>query len=183
MQMRPEIQIQSIMKAMSDTVMPALDPDNKLAQEQAKLIMGMLALMQKQMPVQFRFDCDELARLIGFAQGMQSLGIGATDAIGPLEQDGETAKKVLAGAQSSPADVLASVKKLRSTIGSAVTQMNAAADAAGKARLKKLVLSVSREQLLRDRSLLLLQGWEPDPDKVPTIESLLGIPAQPASVG
>ncbi|SFQ33221.1 hypothetical protein [Pseudomonas borbori] len=183
MQMRPEIQIQSIMKAMSDTLMPALDPDNKLAQEQAKLIMGMLALMQKQMPVQFRFDCDELERLINFSQGMQSLGIDATDAIGPLVQDAETAKKILAGAQSSPTDVLASVKKLRSTIGAAVTQMNAAADAAGKARLKQLMLTVSREQLLRDRSLLLMQGWEPDPDKVPTIESLLGIHSVPTTAG
>lgn len=181
MQMRPEIQIQSIMKAMSDTVMPALDSDNKLAQEQAKLIMGMLALMQKQMPVQFRFDCDELARLIGFAQGVRSLEIGATDTVSPLEQDAEIAKHVLAGAKSSPADVLASVKKLRSTIGSAITEMNAAADAAGKARLKKLVLNVSREQLLRDRSLLLMQGWEPDPDAIPTIESLLGISMETTS--
>ncbi|VVQ15410.1 hypothetical protein [Pseudomonas fluorescens] len=179
MQMRPEVQIQSILKAMRDTVVPALDPNNKLAQEQAKLIMGMLALMQKQMPVQFRFDCDELERLIGFSHEMQALSIGAAEAVDALQQDGEMARKILAGAQASPAHVLGAVKKLRSTIGSAVTHLFSAADAAGQAKLKKLVLTVSREQLLRDRSLLLTQGWEPDPAKVPDIESLLDIFIEP----
>jgi hypothetical protein len=32
---------------------------------------------------------------------------------------------------------------------------------------------MSREQLLRDRSWLLMQGWEPDPKSIPAIDTLL----------
>ena len=61
----------------------------------------------------------------------------------------------------------------------AVTGAAAAAAAAGggdKAALalvESTILSLSKEQLLRDRSLMLPQGWEPDPKAVPAIEELL----------
>lgn len=180
MQMRPDIQIQSMIKAMTDTVLPALDPENKLAQEQARLILGMLALMRKQLPVQFHFDCDELERLVGLSQALRALDIEAMDE--ELLCDEAQAQNVLAGARSSPTDVLASVRHLRRAIGQRVTRLYMAADSGGRARLEDLVLSVSREQLLRDRSLLLPQGWEPEPDALPEIETLLGMGAcdQPA---
>ena len=64
MQMRPEVQIAAMIKAMKDVVIPAVAGTNKLAEEQAKLVVGMLSLMAYQLPLQFRFDRDELARLV-----------------------------------------------------------------------------------------------------------------------
>lgn len=174
MQMRPDIQIQSMIKAMTDTVLPALDPGNKLAQEQARLVLGMLALMRRQLPVQFAFDCDELQRLIALSQALRSLDVDVADEA--LRLDEVAALDVLSGAQSSPADVQASVRHLRSVIGRQVTRLYAVADDDARSRLQKLVLDCSQEQLLRDRALLVQQGWEPDPDVLPTIETLLGLP-------
>ena len=37
MQMRPLLLTQSMIKAMTDVVLPAIDPQNKLAHEQARL--------------------------------------------------------------------------------------------------------------------------------------------------
>lgn len=181
MQMRADIQIRSMIKAMKDTVLPALDPENKLAQEQARLVLGMLALMRRQLPIQFRFDCDELERLIDLSQALRALDIDPMDE----ELIGEEAHalNVLDGARSNPADVLASIRHLRCVIGQRVTRLYALADSESRARLKELVVNVSREQLLRDRSLLLQQGWEPEPDALPAIETLLGVEtanAQPA---
>ncbi|MDH0639344.1 hypothetical protein N5O88_09740 [Pseudomonas sp. GD03721] len=181
MQMRPDIQIQSMIKAMTDTVLPALDPENKLAQEQARLVLGMLALMRRQLPIQFAFDCDELQRLIELSQALRALDIEAADEA--LLQDETQALNVLAGARTSPADVLASVRHLRSVIGQRVTRLYALADGDARARLQQLVLRSTREQLQRDRALLVQQGWEPDPDALPSIETLLGLPtaaSQPA---
>lgn len=76
MQMRPQIQLQAVIKALSDVVLAAIDPDNKLAIEQGKLSIGLLALLAQQLPMQFTFDRDELARLIATA------GTLATDAQG-----------------------------------------------------------------------------------------------------
>ena len=42
MQMRPDIQIQSMIKALTDVVLPAVDADNKLAHEQTRLVIGLL---------------------------------------------------------------------------------------------------------------------------------------------
>ena len=64
MQMRPQIQLQAVIKALGDVVLPAIDPDNRLALEQGKLAIGLLTLLAQQLPVQFAFDCDELTRLI-----------------------------------------------------------------------------------------------------------------------
>ena len=40
-------------------------------------------------------------------------------------------------------------------------------------QIEQRVLEYSKQQLLRDRALVVLQGWEPDPDALPSIESLL----------
>ena len=73
MQLRPEIQITAIVKAMKDVVIPAVDADNKLATEQAQLIVGLLTLMAHQLPRLFHFDCDELQRLIACASQLEAI--------------------------------------------------------------------------------------------------------------
>lgn len=178
MQLRPQLQIQSILKAMADVVLPAVDPNNKLAQEQARLIMGTLSLMARQLPLQFRFDCDELARLVEFARELEQLaqgGKGTTAANSALAADTERASSLLNRAKAGPEEIEQAVRDLRSATGAVVTQVYRDGDAASQERVEKAVLAVSKEQLLRDRSLLLSQGWEPDPEAVPAIESLLGI--------
>lgn len=175
MHMRPDIQIQSMIKAMTDTVLPALDPGNKLAQEQTRLVLGMLALLRRQLPVQFAFDCDELQRLIALSQALRVLDVDGADEA--QRRDEMKALYVLAGAQSSPEDVLESVRHLRSLIGTQVTRLYSVVDGDARSRLQQLVLDYSEEQLLRDRALLVQQGWEPDPDALPSIETLLDLPA------
>lgn len=176
MQMRPEVQIQSMIKALTDVVLPAIDPANKLAQEQSRLVIGMLGLMARQLPLQFRFDCDELARLLRFAEDLQHhAGTGAaTDrSLARLAEQATAAKAVLARAQAGPDAVLLAVRSLREASGAVVTAAFQEADPAGRARVQESVLSMSEAQLLRDRSWLLSQGWEPDPKAIPPIESLL----------
>ena len=46
--MRYDIQIETMIKAMVDTVAPAVDPLDRLAQEQARLVIGTLMLMAEQ---------------------------------------------------------------------------------------------------------------------------------------
>ena len=173
MLMRPDIQIQSMIKALTDNIIPALPPENTPAQEQAKLMLGLLALMRTQLPLQFRFDCDELERLIGLSQTLREIDSEGMDEI-MLQSEAE-AKRVLEGARSSPADLQLSIRQLRSEIGQRITRLYPTVDSSDKARLQELIIETSREQLIRDRSLLLQQGWEPYPEALPSIESLLGI--------
>lgn len=174
MQMRPELQIQSIIKALTDVVLPAVDPQNKLAQEQARLILGTLNLMAQQLPLQFRFDCDELKRLIAFAHELQDEAAGAeTAALAELAASASAASGILERAGARPDEVSLAVRSLRAAGGAVVTAVFKDADAPTRYRVQKTVLAMSSAQLLRERSWVLMQGWEPDPKSVPAIDTLL----------
>lgn len=177
MQMRAPLQIHSLIKAMTDVVLPAVDPQNKLAQEQARLIIGMLGLMAKQLPLQFHFDCDELARLVEFSRQLQCTASGGAETRASLlavAASGAHAGALLERAKADPQEIEHAVRALRTTTGAAIAAVYRDGDAACQSRVQAAVLAMSKEQLLRDRSWLLPQGWEPAPESVPTIETLLG---------
>ena len=176
MQMRPGIQLQAVIKALSDVVLPAIDPDNKLAIEQGKLSIGLLALLSQQLPLQFQFDCDELQRLVATARelGLQAHGgPGTQSAVVALNEATLAAGRVLDAARSSPADVEAQVRALRVATGTLITEVHRDGDPACRPTIQRTVLAMSKDQLLRDRSMMLMQGWEPDPKAVPPLADLL----------
>lgn len=176
MQMRPQIQLQAVIKALSDVVLPAIDPDNKLAIEQGKLSIGLLALLAQQLPVQFAFDGDELARLIATSGALATRaqgGAATRAAVAALNETTLAAGRTLDAARSSPADLEAAVRALRTATGTLITEVHRDGDAASQAAVQAEVLAMSKDQLLRERSMLLMQGWEPDPKAVPPLAELL----------
>lgn len=176
MQLRPEIQITAIIKAMKDVVIPAVDSDNKLAVEQAQLIVGLLNLMAYQLPRLYRFDRDELKRLLDGASELATLRSRDPAIMAAARQlftCQETARRVLDRCTADPAELTDAVRDMRQATGALMSAAAKGADPATLTWIEKAVLDLSREQLLRDRSLLLPQGWEPNPAAVPDIDTLL----------
>lgn len=176
MQLRADIQIQSVLKAMRDVVLPALDPTHSLAQEQARLCMGLLDLLARQLPMQFRFDIDELGRLAGLADALVetvSAAAPGEGAVQAMQAGAQTARDVLRRAQADPAEVVDAVRALRASTSALVQAVCATPSNVAIGAVERLVFDAGREQLLRDRSWLLAQGWEPNPDAIPPIETLL----------
>lgn len=176
MQMRPEIQITSVIKAVKDVLIPAIDPNNKLAVEQAQLVIGLLSLLASQLPVQFRFDRDELARLLATAESLGQIQTGnsvVTSAMDELANSRTAAASVFERCQLDPAELVGSVRELREMVGAVISAVAGTDDIDAQLRIEKIVLEMSKAQLLRDRSLMKPQGWEPDPAALPGIEELL----------
>lgn len=176
MQMRPAIQLQAVIKALSEVVLPAIDADNKPAIEQAKLSIGLLSLLAEQLPVQFSFDCDELARLIATGRVLveSAAGGAATQTAAAALGDAlDRATATLDGARSGPAKVVGTVRRLREATGTLVTEAHADGTAEARAAIDRAVLAMSAEQLLRERALMRMQGWEPDPKAIPPLADLL----------
>lgn len=183
MQLRPEIQLKSMIKAMSDVILPAVDANNKLAVEQSQLVIGMLSLMAKQLPLQFRFDCDELERLIATARTageIRSADTGVTAALARVAAGETAAVNLLAQARIDPNTLFEAICELRAGLGEVVTTLGSTQEEANQLRIEKIILDMSKEQVLRDRALLVMQGFERDPAALPSIESLLGLDAAAA---
>ncbi len=175
MQLRPDIILTSTIKSLSDVVAPAVDPHNKLAQEQIQIAIGLLRMLAQRLPLEFRFDCDELKRLLGFAAGLQRY---ADDAVtrAPLAElaiAADVGAEILRRAQADPRAVRDAVLRLRASSGAAVDVLYREVSPPAKGEVKSLVLSHAAEQLLRDRAWVSAQGWEPHPAAVPPIEELL----------
>lgn len=176
MQLRPDVQLQSMIKSLVDTVLPAIAPDNKLALEQAQLVVATLQLMQQRLPLAYRYDCDELARLLTLAEDLGECARGGDATDGARDGLAEAARAgddVLARAKAEPDEVTAAVKVLRSTVGALVQAVFVEGDKNSCAAVRQWVLKSSGEQLKRERAWLIAQGWEPDPKALPPVEDLL----------
>lgn len=181
MQMRPQIQIKSVIKALTDVVLPAVDPGNQPAQEQARLAIGLLHLLAQQLPVQDLFDRDELHRLLDCSSRLQATargGSGTQNALAELAAVTDAAQRALGVAWTGADVILHSVRALRGATGALVTQMYRDGEAACRDRVRDIVLSMSKDQLLRERAMMLMQGWEPDPAAIPPLASLLDASAR-----
>lgn len=177
MQLRAEIQIATLMTAMTNVVIPAIDPDNRLAIEQASLVVGMLSLMAKQLPLQFRFDRDELQRLVGVADEIRNIFEGGSvheTALDQLARSRASAVETLEYCQVEPAGLVEAIRALRTDLGLLITELGENASSPHELEAAEtIIMKMSRDQLLRDRALLAPQNWETDPASLPAIETLL----------
>lgn len=174
MDLRPSLQIKTVIKALADTVLPAVDPNNKLAHEQLQLAIATLQLISQRAPLQYRYDCQDLARLLEFAESLRQQAAGvvpAAAALQALEPSVDAARDVLARARAEPSELESAALQLREALGAAVAAAAAAASAEQLKPINAAVLAHAREQLLRERSWLSPQGWEPN---LPDLESLIG---------
>lgn len=177
MDLRPSLQIQTVIKALTDVVLPAVDPHNKLAQEQGQLAVGMLQLVAQRQHLMYRFDRDELARFLALADTLQqhASGLpGVADALGALAASAAAGADVLARAQAEPGELEDANFALRETVGALVTQACVGSAMSDLKPLTQTVNEHAKAQLLRERVWLLPQGWEPDAKALPSIEALIG---------
>ena len=170
MQLRSDTALRATIKSLTDVVLPAVNPDNGPALEQLQIAIGLLTLLVERMPLEFRYDCDELQRLNQFAQ---QLGEEVTETREMLGECVQNSDAVLSRAKASPDEVVAAVRVLREATSQAVSTVYASGDDDVRQRVSELVLSHAEQQVTRERAWLLPQGWEANPEALPAIEALL----------
>lgn len=176
MNFRYPLQIKTAIRAMQEVVMPSIDQSNKMATEQAGLVVAMLQLLERTLPLTFRYDCDELHRSITLAEEL----LRAIDDVPALH---ETAERVAASATAArdthgraladPGELELACRDIRAAISSLVTAAIGEAPPETSKAVMRLTITSSKEQLLRERAWTISQGWESEPEKLPAIETLL----------
>lgn len=169
MDVRPDIQIQSMIKAMIDVVLPAVDAENKVAQEQARLVIGTLQLVAKRLPIAYRYDCDELRRYVLLAQDLVAeAGPGVSrPVVAQLAILAAHGSEVLKGAQTEPSALEAAIFSLRSAVGELVQVANKTGSAEARKTVRKLVLNAAKTELEREIAVVIDMGFQTDPDDQP----------------
>jgi hypothetical protein len=167
MQIRPELALQAALKSLTEVIAPALDPADKMAQEQIGLVIGLLTLVKTRLPIAFAYNCDELVRLVGLAET-----IGPAAASQSLAHTLGEGAATLARAQASPHDVEHAIDRLRTEIGRVAGELAMQRHDAARVAVRA-ILDASSAQLLRERSWVLMQGWETDPGSLPLLETLI----------
>ena len=176
MDLRAPLQLQSVIKSMTDVVLPAIDPHNRMAQEQAQLILGMLHLLAQRLPLQFQYDVDELQRYVGLSSqllGSAHGGPATTQQLAQLEGAAAEGARVLAGAQLAPATLEASVLALRNDISALIRAVWEDGAPECRPSTHAAVMDAAKAQILRERAWFQPQGWDADPSAYPAIETLL----------
>ncbi|MBL6749512.1 MAG: hypothetical protein ISP90_03285 [Nevskia sp.] len=173
--MRPAFQLQTVIKAMTDVVLPAVDPANKLAQEQAQLVVGMLSLLLQRLPLQYRYDRDELQRYLQLARELSAVRGGAQTqaALADLSAGAAAGAGVLQRAAADPAELEAAVLELRAKVGELIGAANADGEPASLPGLQRSVLAAAKVQTARERAWLAPTGFEADPKSITPIERQL----------
>jgi hypothetical protein len=176
MEIRPEIQIRAMIKAMVDVVLPAVDPEQMMAQEQARLVIGTLGLIANRLPLAYRFDRDQLNRYVALSREIVALdranGEGG-QAVSKLESLAERGADVLKRARAEPSELESTVFDLRAEVSSLLQSLHKSSSPEKWVKVNKLILDASKLEIERERALVVAMGFEPDPESIPPIESLL----------
>jgi hypothetical protein len=176
MEIRPSLMVPTMVRAMTETVLPAIDPENKLAVEQARLVVGILQLLSKRLPLLGRYDRIELRdyvtlanRLVGSSRGDATTARASVDVTGSMER----AQRVLDNPASDADAIERELLALREDMSRLVRAVHQDGEASSRAAVRRAVVEASRAETDRARAWVLPQGWEADPSAVRPIEALL----------
>jgi hypothetical protein len=168
--------LQSVVKSLTDIVMPAVDPNNKLAQEQVRLILGLVQITMNRLPLMYRYDRHEITRFNELADRLIGQSYRSEPARQAAERLGAVKAQsldVLERARAEPAELEDTVMALSTAISDLMRAVHAEGDRSQSRQVRGHIFAAGKEQLDRERAWSLPFGFEADPGMVKPIETLL----------
>ena len=162
-----DLQLQAVIKALTDTVMPAIDPANKMAMEQVGLAVATLSMARNRLPLVRRLARYGLQMAIVTAEELvASVPTAAAGLAVPLS----AGRQALQDPAHDTAELDAMLRALNGAIGALIDDSS---NGPYIAAIEAIILR--RGKLATDlvRAWTMPSGFEPNPASVPTIESLL----------
>lgn len=158
-----ELRLRTMMRAMSETVLPAVDPANSLAQEQARLMLGHLNALLQHHAGEGELERRDDRASRALATALLDAGDG-----GPATAQARDALR--AALADTDGDALAhAIERLVVAIG-----VDGEADL--HAASTRLVLAHARAQTTTGRAWFKPMGFDPRPDELPDPTELLEEP-------
>lgn len=173
-----ELRLKSMLRAMTEVLIPALDPKSQLAMDQAQLIVGNLKLLLLQHDKSYQFAMVELREYADLVRGMLDTADGGPESAAAKAR----AEAVLASVapvaaldiptQSALVDQVSAIKQAADGL---LAASFADGDPVFRQAASKLVLAQGEKQVLRERAWVAPAGFEMDPGALPSVEELLAL--------
>jgi hypothetical protein len=154
-------------------VSPAVDPKNGLAQEQATIIVGHLKLLNSQWDMAYLFEKRAFEEMNSLGRELLAVADGGSET--------QTAKLALeeelrAVPENKP-HTSEGMSQYTRSIGNAIDELIYACHDDGAIEFKKLmaesVFAAGEKQIMRERIWFQATGLDPEPGKLPSIETML----------
>jgi hypothetical protein len=157
-----EVRFRSMIRALTEVIIPALDPHNSLAQEQARLLIGHLHAALLQMPTANQVVAAEHNALHGLADTLLAASSG-----GPVTR-AATAHVRMTLAEDAPAALAHALEAL---------VLAAAADGSVEtlAASQRAVLAHAKAVSTLGRTWFKPMGFDSDPASLPELSDLLNL--------
>ena len=167
--MTPSIsaRIDSMIQAMGDFVLPAIDTDKSLAREQGQLVVAHLHLMQKQLAHADAFDRLELAAAVQLGLQLLELVAGDVGVIG----DWQALQAALDEGQRLPGRQEA-IRAVNGATEGFVRALRLRGSRSSVNAMTGAVLTHMQEQSRRNRIWFASNGFDAERDSLPGLESL-----------
>jgi len=168
-----DLQLQVAIKALTDNVMPAVDPANKMAVEQLHLTVATLTMVRSRLPIARRFTRRSLEDDIAMLRSLRDLipaadtASGHADALAGAIERGRT----LLADPEADTDALEDYRTILAEI--TVSAIKMLQNGPATAAVESLVLDATRRSIERRRAWCLPSGFEPYPSRIPAIETLI----------
>lgn len=171
MQPAIDLRIRSMIKALSETVLPAVDQDNKAALEQLHITLGSLALLNDQIDHAYAFEVADLRDLVAFITGLA----GQAGAMAASSRAAVAEAQALAdGGPVSLTRLRDAGNAVRAAITDEIGLAYARLDSAAVARLQSWLLANTMRPIARERAFVAATGFDVFPETLRPVGELLG---------
>jgi len=175
MQLCPELRIQTAIQSMTNIIIPAIDPDDSLAQEQAHLVLGMLTEAHDWLAVQFEYDKNELTHLSDAGEKVlnQVRGQLQDGAVTDLEHAVAVADDVVRRAAAGPKEVREAVRMTSRTLSAVVAGSGRLPDARVRSTVADVVMTLGENMSPVLRAAYAGHGFDSEAAAGPGVTALL----------
>lgn len=163
-----DVRIASMVRTLGDIIIPAIDPDNSLAREQAALLHGHLRMLVEQLPHVAAYEqlcLDDMHAVAGELTGTASGGIKTHEAARQL-------KDACANTERQ-SDQKAGYHRIGFALEELITAAGIDGDAAFRKTLGTAVLQHSLRQTRRERSWFAMTGLDIFKADLPSIPEMV----------
>jgi hypothetical protein len=170
------LRLATLLRAMQEVVLPAIDPKNRLAIDQANIVVGNLRLLLDQCDKAYQYEWVELREYFDLVSAISS----SAQSSGNADEALQAADAALAASRALVAMEIPTqgelVARVRDLKGAADALLHAAYQQGSpehRARVDTLVHEQAQRQLTRERVWFRKAGFELDAGQLPSMEDVL----------